>query len=108
MLANRLKGILPLIISPNQCAFVPGRLISDNILVAYETLHTMNSQLYGKKGYMALKLDMNKANDRVECFIKAMLSKLGFATRWITLILQCITSSSFSFSILECFSSSET
>ena len=66
VLANRLKQIFPDIISPTQSAFVLGRMITDNVLVAYETLHTMHSQKKGKKGSLALKLDISKVYDRVE------------------------------------------
>lgn len=63
-MANRLKVILPHIISKNQSAFIEGRLISNNILAAYETLHTMQAHMWGKDGYMTVKLDMSKAYDR--------------------------------------------
>jgi hypothetical protein len=66
VLANRLKKILPQIISKTQSVFILSRLISDNILTTYETLHTMHSRMMGKKGFMAVKLDISKAYDRVE------------------------------------------
>jgi len=63
VLANRLKQVLPYIISLTQSAFVPGRLITNNVLVAYETINTMHLRKKGKKGTMALKLDISKAYD---------------------------------------------
>jgi hypothetical protein len=84
VLANRLKMILPDIITPTQSAFVPGRLISDNILIAYEITHHMLNKRKGNTGYAAIKLDMSKAYDRVEwSFLTDMMKKLGFCQRWI-------------------------
>jgi hypothetical protein len=58
-LANRLKKVLNCIISHFQSTFILDRLILD------KALHTMNGRLKSHKGYMALKLDMSKAYDRV-------------------------------------------
>ena len=66
VLANRLKQILPYIISLTQSAFVPRRLITNNVLVAYETLHAIPGREKGKKGSLVLKLDVSKAYDQVE------------------------------------------
>ncbi|XP_042958109.1 uncharacterized protein LOC122293655 [Carya illinoinensis] len=97
VLANRLKSVLQDIISWNQSAFLPGRLITDNIMVAYELLHTMQARQKGKEGSMAIKLDMSKAYDRVEWgFLQSMLSKLGFSDKWRKLIMVCVETVSYS------------
>jgi hypothetical protein len=96
-LANRMKVVLPQIISPQQSAFVPGHLISDNILAAYETLHTMSTCMRGKKGYMVVKVDMSKAYDRVEWkFLEKIMCRLGFVDRWVSLIMSCASTVSYS------------
>ncbi|XP_042944602.1 uncharacterized protein LOC122278481 [Carya illinoinensis] len=93
VLANRLKHVLPNIISSLQSAFVPGRSIIDNVMVAYEILHTMKARQKGKEGSMALKLDMSKAYDRIEwTFLRSIMKKLGFCDRWIQLIMICVES----------------
>ncbi|KAA3485036.1 reverse transcriptase [Gossypium australe] len=66
VLVNRMKGVMDSCINKFQSVFVPGRLISDNALLAYEILHTFRQRRVGKKGFLALKLDMSKAYDRVE------------------------------------------
>ena len=81
-IANRLKKILPSIISYTQSAFVHGRLITDNILVAFETTNHISQKKVERIGEMALKLHMTKAYDRVEwvCLEKIM-KKLGFVAK---------------------------
>lgn len=79
VIANRLEPMLHSIISDTQSAFIANRLITDNILIAFKSLHHMKNNCIGKKGFMALKLDMSKAYDQVEwIFVEKILLKMGF------------------------------
>ncbi|KAK6120349.1 hypothetical protein DH2020_045906 [Rehmannia glutinosa] len=99
-IANRMRRVLPNIIDDFQSAFVPGRLISDNIIVGFECMHWIRSQKRSKRGFAALKLDMSKAYDRVEWnFLKAIMLKMGFHHSWVWKILQCVQTVSFSFCV---------
>ena len=57
VVANKLKKILPTIINDTQSAFVYGRLITDNVLVAFKAMHHISKKKSGKVGEMALQLD---------------------------------------------------
>lgn len=93
LLAKRLKKILPGIISETQAAFVEGRLISDNILVAHELLHALSSNNKCSEEFIAIKTDISKAYDRVEWpFLEEAMKVLGFSEQWIKLIMECVRS----------------
>ena len=97
VLANRLKKIMPQLISEHQSAFLSDRLITDNIMVVFETLHYMRNHCVGKTGYMALKLDMSKAYGRVKWeFMEKVMRKMGFTNRWVDLMMECITTAFYS------------
>ena len=85
VLANRVKCILPYIISDAQSAFVPDRLITNNTAVAYEILHRLRNRRKGR-GHMVVKLYISKAYDRVEWeFLRKIMLKMGFSARWVGL-----------------------
>lgn len=91
VLANRLKTLLPTIITEHQSSFTKYHLISDNILVAFETSHSMQKYNPTKSGFMATILDMIKAYDHVEwSFLEELKKKIGFNERWIHLTMLCV------------------
>ena len=83
ILVNSIRPLLNKIVSPTQSAFVPDRASHDNILITHEIMHKFK-QAKGKIGWVALKVDMEKAYDRLEWdFIEFYLQRFGFHTKWI-------------------------
>lgn len=90
-MTNRMKTIFPEIISPNQNAFVKGRLISDNIIIAHEILRFLRVGK-SRSHHMALKIDMSKTYDRVKWpMIISMMQRVVFNAKWQKWVLECIS-----------------
>ena len=71
---------MDMLITPYQNAFIQGRNITNNILLAYEIFDTLRKKKGRKKGYGALKIDMCKAYDRVNWnFLKVVILSMNFS-----------------------------
>lgn len=93
-IANRLKHLMPEILGPFQSSFVPGRHIQDNIIVAQEMIHSMR-RMKGKRGFMAIKIDLEKAYDRQHwLFISDTLQATGIPDNLHRIIMACISTPS--------------
>ena len=54
-----LPTVLDEFIEDPHSAFIPGRIITDNVLLGFEAMHWIRQHRGGKTGYAALKLDMS-------------------------------------------------
>lgn len=92
ILANRLKEFLPDLIGPTETSFVPAGLhITENVVMAQEIIHSMRRKR-GKTGFMAIKVDLEKAYDRLRWdFIHDPLIEVGLPKDFIRVTLECIT-----------------
>ncbi|KAK6786278.1 hypothetical protein RDI58_014803 [Solanum bulbocastanum] len=100
IIGARLKKYLPSIISHNQSSFVGSRHIVDNVVFAHECIHVLKNKMRGNNKFMALKLDIAKAYDRVEwIYVQSLLLKMGFHDTFVSWIMQCITTPTYKFNI---------
>ncbi|GAU48605.1 hypothetical protein TSUD_327170 [Trifolium subterraneum] len=97
VLANRLKCCLDKCVSQEQSAFVEGRSILDNALIATEVIHALKRKTYGRRGELALKIDISKAYDKVDWgFLRGVMTKMGFIDVWIRWVMMCVSSVNYS------------
>ncbi|KAL0285378.1 UNVERIFIED_CONTAM: hypothetical protein Sradi_7175200 [Sesamum radiatum] len=98
IIVKRMQLVLHLLIDYSQNAFVPGRNISDNILLAQELLAGYNQARLPPRS--TIKVDIQKAYDSVEWdFLIEVLKLFTFPARFIGWIEQCVTTASFSISL---------
>ena len=96
MIVMRLRPLLPNLISPLQTTFMPGRIGVDNMIIAQELIHTMSLK-EGQARFMAIKIDLEKAYDKLEWhFLQDMLKLYRFPPQLIKLIMSCVSTSSIS------------
>ena len=98
IITNRIKEGLNDLVSDNQSAFIPGRSISDNILLTQDLMH--NYHLNRGPPRCAFKVDIQKAYDTVSwSFLEEVLVGFGFHATMINWIMVCVSSTSFSINI---------
>lgn len=92
ILAQRLRLVMCSVVNPCQSSFIPNRQSRDNIIVAQEVFHSMRRRK-GKKGWMAIKIDLEKTYDRLSwSFIKETLDDIGLPGGFVDLIWHSISS----------------
>ncbi|KAG7588439.1 Reverse transcriptase domain [Arabidopsis suecica] len=98
ILARRLQSLLPTMISNSQSAFVQGRLLVENVLLATEMVQGFNRGSASARGF--LKVDLRKAFDSVNWeFILYILEVSDFPPVFCNWIRLCMTTTSFSIKV---------
>ncbi|XP_074282891.1 uncharacterized protein LOC141607441 [Silene latifolia] len=95
-ITNRLSRVMSYLVGEFQNAFVAGRHIGDNVLLAHEAIQNINKHTSGSCGRFAFKADMSKAYDRIRWdFLKRTLSCFGFPSFLINLIMNVVSTVSY-------------
>ena len=96
LLVSKLRPVLGKLVSPCQSAFIPRRWIAENQLLVHEILHSFKKRKV-KGGFLAMKIDLQKAYDRVNWdFLRTVLKNFGFQEVFVNWIMECVTTVSFS------------
>eukprot|EP00253_Pinus_taeda_P005298 PITA_05298 len=94
VIANRLKPLLPFLISEEQTGYMEGRQILNNIIQAHQVVHSLKSN---KQASMIIQLDLAKAYDKLSSsYIREILKAYGFDHNWIRWVMALVTTTIFS------------
>ncbi|KAJ4770818.1 RNA-directed DNA polymerase (Reverse transcriptase) [Rhynchospora pubera] len=90
LISERLKPIIPLIVTQDQAAFVKGRGVVDNIILVREILHFFNQNEFSQQCFM-FKSDINNAFDTIRWeFLRAAMELINMPQNLVNLIMNCI------------------
>ncbi|KAL9689367.1 hypothetical protein QQ045_009751 [Rhodiola kirilowii] len=98
IIAMTLQPLLNQVITIFQSAFIKGRIIMDNFVVAHEIANFLQKDSDPHNYYASVKVDMSKACNRVEwifLLLQKLLLRMGFADRWVDRVMKCVTSVSY-------------
>ena len=91
IIVAQLRIHLEKLISPLQTAFVLGRKGVDNAIIVQELIHSI-SKSKGKEDFMAIKIDLEKAYDKLEWgFIRERLISINLPMDMVELIMSCFS-----------------
>lgn len=78
------------------------QLIQDNYLITHEIFHALNHRGRDLKDHLAIKLDMSKAYDSVECdFLEAALLAYGFCDPWVSMVMTLVRGVTYKYKVNE-------
>jgi hypothetical protein len=93
VIANRLKPLLPTLISQEHVGLVEGKQIVDNIIHAHELIHTLKIH---RRGGMIIQLDLAKDYDKISWhYMVKTLESFGFSQHWINWIVSLVSMTSY-------------
>ena len=91
VIVARIHSMLSNLVSPYQTAFVPGQKGIDNAIIVQELVHTM-SKMKRRERFMDIKIDLEKAYDRLEwSLIRDTLALFKFPNHLTSLIMSCVS-----------------
>ena len=94
VIANRLKPLLPALISEEKTSYVEGREILNHIIQLHEVVHSLKSN---KQAGIIIQLDLAKSYNKISwSYIRVVLRAYGFNQNWISWVMALVTTSSFS------------
>ncbi|GJV73508.1 RNA-directed DNA polymerase, eukaryota, reverse transcriptase zinc-binding domain protein [Tanacetum coccineum] len=98
IVTNKIKGVLGKLVNESQSAFIAGRNITDNIILAQELFKGYNSKQKFRR--VAFKIDLQKAYDTIDWgFLKIVLEQFGFPGKMVEWIMTCVSTTKFSINV---------